>query len=217
MKLESVIATEKKIEEILSSKESEIKEIETALADAKKAEEAARQNMTNASTNRDPKGYRKAKSALSEALDTQEMEQTRLDVLRGHKPLISEEEYKKVSGEIFGELAIKEEEAKKQLIEMAKKMYEIGQEYAETQEEANAVLLRWQRDIYRNADRKPSDPFNKTQLKASNYDIEQLGYSAMSSHAYFNLTGEWFCDKVGTTQYKQILHEIPMSFQSLYY
>lgn len=153
MKTINIIAeTEKKIESILSGREKELGELDEKIQADNAALTAADAAMAEATERGDLESFFSAKKAKFDASTAKEMHEARLDKLK-NKPLISSAEYEQTVAGIFEAIEDIEANTKKALCSLSDQMAAAAADLESVTREANAVLQRWQRDVYRDADR----------------------------------------------------------------
>lgn len=171
--LKSAQETEKRISELLNAKESEITRLSVRIQEEEKHAEEASREMDQAVRDDDLKAYQAAKNKRLTAQDGAEMCRKKLHMLQ-NAPMISEDDYKTVSDQIREEFSGKEKEARKKLRKLSEEMAAISADLAEALEHANAVLSRWQDQIYRSKDRLHDQ--NGTPLMTTN--ANRIEYSS---------------------------------------
>ena len=195
-----MIETAKKLSEritkILTDRENAIKEVEQSIKTAEETAEVGKKDLEIATRTRDSKGYKKAKEKISSAEADLEMNRSYLSQLRD-KPLIDELDYRSAFSEVKTELDNMADEAKKRVVALAEEMFKIGQEYHDAESQANEVLARWQRDIFRYADMQRDKDGNipwlylqRDRLKVDHPEIHQLATDAVSAPGYYNCSGK---------------------------
>lgn len=164
MELIKTDAVNKRIAEILKETDAERQRLKERVAELKASEDGFRAEMAKATEKTDAAAYRKGKQKLEDCLTEQEMCESRMNRL-DKIPLVSEEEYEAIRGEILEELAGLEEETKQKLVEMAEAMYAVGKEYLDQRKAVNDTLARWHRDIFRWANVEYSKHGEPSRLK----------------------------------------------------
>lgn len=101
----------------------------------------------------DPAAYKKAKHELEDAKLEKEMYLSRYNAF-SEKPLISEEEYNKITSDIIAEYDAKQAEAKEKIFTLTEQIGMIAQELQNALNEANETLHTLQEDIFKNSDMK---------------------------------------------------------------
>ena len=141
---------EKLIEDFNAELNARIEDIDKANAQISGAEN----KMSVATVAGDPLAYSKAKQDKQRAEDAREMYQARVKQLKGDKPLVSREEYDADSREVKEELSQMCLEDKRKVVVLCKQIEEIVKRNNKTIEDANEVLIRYQRDVFHDWDRK---------------------------------------------------------------
>ena len=141
---------EKLIDNFNAELDARFRDIEKASAQISGAEN----KMSVATVAGDPLAYSKAKQDKQRAEDAREMYQARVKQLKGDKPLVSREEYDADSREVKEELSQMCLEDKRKVVALCKQIEEIVKRNSQTIEDANDVLIRYQRDVFHNWDRK---------------------------------------------------------------
>ena len=141
---------EKLIEDLNAELDARNKDVEKANAQISGAEN----KMSVATVAGDPLAYSKAKQDKQRAEDALEMYQARVKQLKGDKPLVSREEYDADSREVKEELSQMCLEDKRKVVALCKQIEEIVKRNNKTIEDANETLIRYQRDVFHNWDRK---------------------------------------------------------------
>ena len=141
---------EKLIEDFNAELNARIEDIDKANAQISGAEN----KMSVATVAGDPLAYSKAKQDKQRAEDAREMYQARVKQLKGDKPLVSREEYDADSREVKEELSQMCLEDKRKVVALCKQIEEIVKRNNKTIEDANEVLIRYQRDVFHDWDRK---------------------------------------------------------------
>lgn len=141
---------EKLIEDFNAELNARIEDIDKANAQISGAEN----KMSVATVAGDPLAYSKAKQDKQRAEDAREMYQARVKQLKGDKPLVSREEYDADSREVKEELSQMCLEDKRKVVALCKQIEEIVKRNNKTIEDANETLIRYQRDVFHNWDRK---------------------------------------------------------------
>ena len=141
---------EKLIEDFNAELDARNKDVEKANAQISGAEN----KMSVATVAGDPLAYSKAKQDKQRAEDALEMYQARVKQLKGDKPLVSREEYDADSREVKEELSQMCLEDKRKVVALCKQIEEIVKRNNKTIEDANETLIRYQRDVFHNWDRK---------------------------------------------------------------
>lgn len=143
-----------KVEKLIAGFNAELdarnKDVEKANAQISGAEN----KMSVATVAGDPLAYSKAKQDKQRAEDAREMYQARVKQLKGDKPLVSREEYDADSREVKEELSQMCLEDKRKVVALCKQIEEIVKRNNKTIEDANETLIRYQRDVFHNWDRK---------------------------------------------------------------
>lgn len=143
-----------KVEKLINNFSAELdarnKDVEKANAQISGAEN----KMSVATVAGDPLAYSKAKQDKQRAEDAREMYQARVKQLKGDKPLVSREEYDADSREVKEELSQMCLEDKRKVVALCKQIEEIAKRNKQTIANANEVLIRYQRDVFHNWDRK---------------------------------------------------------------
>lgn len=143
-----------KVEKLINNFSAELdarnKDVEKANAQISGAEN----KMSVATVAGDPLAYSKAKQDKQRAEDALEMYQARVKQLKGDKPLVSREEYDADSREVKEELSKMCLEDKRKVVALCKQIEEIVKRNNKTIEDANETLIRYQRDVFHNWDRK---------------------------------------------------------------
>ena len=143
-----------KVEKLINDFNAELdarnKDVEKANAQISGAEN----KMSVATVAGDPLAYSKAKQDKQRAEDALEMYQARVKQLKGDKPLVSREEYDADSREVKEELSQMCLEDKRKVVALCKQIEEIVKRNNKTIEDANETLIRYQRDVFHNWDRK---------------------------------------------------------------
>ena len=141
---------EKLINDFNAELDARFRDIEKANAQISGAEN----KMSVATVAGDPLAYSKAKQDKQRAEDAREMYQARVKQLKGDKPLVSREEYDADSREVKEELSQMCLEDKRKVVALCKQIEEIVKRNNKTIEDANEVLIRYQRDVFHDWDRK---------------------------------------------------------------
>ena len=141
---------EKLINDFNAELDARFRDIEKASAQISGAEN----KMNVATVAGDPLAYSKAKQDKQRAEDAREMYQARVKQLKGDKPLVSREEYDADSREVKEELSQMCLEDKRKVVALCKQIEEIAKRNKQTIANANEVLIRYQRDVFHNWDRK---------------------------------------------------------------
>ena len=141
---------EKLINDFNAELDARFRDIEKASAQISGAEN----KMNVATVAGDPLAYSKAKQDKQRAEDAREMYQARVKQLQGDKPLVSREEYDADSREVKEELSQMCLEDKREVVALCKQIEEIAKRNKKAIADANEVLLRYQRDVFHNWDRK---------------------------------------------------------------
>ena len=141
---------EKLINDFNAELNARIEDIDKANAQISGAEN----KMSVATVAGDPLAYSKAKQDKQRAEDAREMYQARVKQLKGDKPLVSREEYDADSREVKEELSQMCLEDKRKVVALCKQIEEIVKRNSQTIEDANETLIRYQRDVFHNWDRK---------------------------------------------------------------
>ena len=141
---------EKLINDFNAELDARFRDIEKANAQISGAEN----KMSVATVAGDPLAYSKAKQDKQRAEDALEMYQARVKQLKGDKPLVSREEYDADSREVKEELSQMCLEDKRKVVALCKQIEEIVKRNNKTIEDANEVLIRYQRDVFHDWDRK---------------------------------------------------------------
>lgn len=151
----AVIAASEKIEKILADRETSEKNVAEALKADAAALQKAESDMRQAVTGNNLEAYQKAKRALQNAKDSQELHGAWAKSVK-EQPGITEAEYKDMVSAIYAELDALANETLQKAVKIADEMAAAGDALAEAQEQANAVLRRLQHDVYKDADRTHS-------------------------------------------------------------
>lgn len=173
-------------DEILTMREEELLSADKLIADARAHVLAASESMNVATINGDVKAYKDAKAEHENAQAELEMLVARRDLLQDHA-LVTEDEYKGESEALMDALSSYCAENRSKVNKAIKIILSAAEEEAAILDEANAALLRWQRDVYRNADRYfANGTFNASpvsELKFNDYLLSQFVVH-MSYHDY---------------------------------
>ncbi len=137
-----------KADEILKKRTKEQKALSDQLREERAAAAKAEAAMDKATAAGDLKAYQSAKKDKADATDAIEMHSARFDALE-HKPLVTEAEYNKAIASIMGELTAENNRAKEKLTALADEMKATADELAEIFAEGNALLHKWQHDVFR--------------------------------------------------------------------
>ena len=132
-------------------------ELDARFKDIEKASNqitVAESKMKVATVAGDPQAYSKAKQDKQRAEDAREMYQARVKQLQGGEPLVSREEYDDDTREVKAELLQMCLEDKREIVALCKQIEEIAKRNKQTIANANEVLIRYQRDVFHNWDRK---------------------------------------------------------------
>ena len=132
-------------------------ELDARFEDIKKTSNqitVAENKMKVATVAGDPQAYSKAKQDKQRAEDAREMYQARVKQLQGGEPLVSREEYDDDTREVKAELLQMCLEDKREIVALCKQIEEIAKRNKQTIANANEVLIRYQRDVFHNWDRK---------------------------------------------------------------
>lgn len=186
--------TAARIEQILKDRATETADREAKVEEAKAAAAAAEKRMEEATTAGDTKAYQKAKGERRDARDAIEMHEKRLEALN-EKPLISKADYEKTVADIYAEIAAKDDQIKAKLCKLSDEMEAAALELTDDMNEANDVLRRLQRDIYRNEDRtkgkdgKPVTYMAHEDKKVDKWATVTWGKAGVTHYQYELYTG----------------------------
>lgn len=182
-----------KADEILAGRNAEQKALSDQLREERAAAAKAEAAMDKATAAGDLKAYQSAKKEKLDAADAIEMHSARFDALE-HKPLVTEAEYNKAIAAIMGELTAENNRAKEKLTALADEMKATADELAEIFAEGNAVLRKWQHEIFRddatrtrNDGSKVHDPNKEKQWK--DHSAVLYGGRAVEDPFYKNFRG----------------------------
>lgn len=151
-RLQETRKIERRINYILSNRETSLSELDQLITEDEKAISAAAERMEAATAAGNLEEYRKAKSELAEVSDAKEMHEKRMIAL-SDLPLISEAEYNEDVLIIQAEVAAIEKESKQILKALSDKMKEESNLLSDCIILANGILERLQHDVFRDADR----------------------------------------------------------------
>ena len=184
---------EKLIEDFNAELNARHKDIEKANAQISGAEN----KMSVATVAGDPLAYSKAKQDKQRAEDAREMYQARVKQLQGDKPLVSREVYDADSREVKEELSQMCLEDKRKVVALCKQIEEIVKRNKQTIANANEVLIRYQRDVFHNWDRKE---------KSSKGDYY---VRPMAENKFEDFSLVWLWDRISDyKQYKDICETV---------
>ena len=184
---------EKLIDNFNAELDARFRDIEKANAQISGAEN----KMNVATVAGDPLAYSKAKQDKQRAEDAREMYQARVKQLKGDKPLVSREEYDADSREVKEELSQMCLEDKRKVVALCKQIEEIVKRNSQTIEDANDVLIRYQRDVFHNWDRKE---------KSSKGDYY---VRPMAENKFEDFSLVWLWDRISDyKQYKDICETV---------
>lgn len=181
-----------RINDILEERKSQLDKLEELKEAEEKAVKTANDKMEAATTAGDLKAYQAAKAERRDALDAKEMHSKRYEALT-KKPLITREEYNKLCDEVLEECATLDNQALKELAELAEKMHTIGKKLNIAIVEANETLTKLQKDIYKNADRTRAKNGNIINLqhedkRYNNFDTIKFASVAINCPVYERYT-----------------------------
>ena len=182
-----------KANEILKDRDEQLKTLSDQLREERAAAAKAEAAMDKATAAGDLKAYQNAKKERADAMDAIEMHSARFDTLE-HKPLVTEAEYNKAIAAIMGDLTEKNNRAKEKLTSLADEMKAVADELTEILSEGNALLHKWQHEIYRddatrtrNDGSKVHDPSKEKQWK--DYTAVLYGGRAVEDQFYKDFRG----------------------------
>ena len=150
--LKVISALERKMDKILRDDAAQRAKLEGQISADVAAAAKAQEDMDAAAAAEDAKAYSKAKAVRTEAEDSKEMHEIRLNALNS-KQMITVEEYDQAVKEVNAELADLDNRKRKQLADLCDQMDAIAQEVDQATRKANEVLRRLQHDVYRDQDR----------------------------------------------------------------
>lgn len=148
----AVIAASEKIDKLLSDRKASEAKAAEALAADETAIQKAEADMKQAASANDLEAYQKAKRALRDAKDSQELHGSWSKSVT-EAPVITAEEYKSMVSAIYAEMDALENETLKKAVKLADDMAALGDALEEAYVSANKVLRRLQHDAYKDADR----------------------------------------------------------------
>lgn len=143
--------------------------------------------MEAAAVSGNHEAFKKAKQEKQEAVEAKEMYERQLAALN-EKPLISDEEYRRMVNGIFKDFNTRNAAAKDNLFRLSKEMLSIAKEMQTAINEANEVLYHLQHDLYHDADRLKGkngacyNPSDKKEIK--DYSAMRWGESATKNTWY---------------------------------
>lgn len=155
MHLKAVEAAEELTDQILSNRDTELKQLGEFIAAEKDSIAAANAAMATATAAGDLPGYQKAKADRQNAADAVEMHESRLEALNT-RPLIDREQYDRAVAAIYAEIAAADDQTKQQLTKLSDTMYSAALDLQTAINRANHALHRLQSDLYRDADKSKS-------------------------------------------------------------
>lgn len=138
----------KKADSILKARVEEQQQLADLLRDKQNIVNQLTADMDRATARGDLTGYQKAKRAREDATDALEMYGSRNETLES-KPLVDGAEYNKAIADIMGEISAANNRAMERLTALADEARKIADELEVTIHEGNAVLHKWQYDVYR--------------------------------------------------------------------
>ncbi|MCR5594811.1 MAG: hypothetical protein K6G12_03110 [Lachnospiraceae bacterium] len=153
--IKSIEQTEQRINEVISDRKKDIAEREAQLEESRKALSEAEDNISKAIETDNAELYRKAKKEKADAEDDIELREKRLELLK-KQPLIDQSEYNKRCQAIFTDLDAMTVRQQTEIVKIVDQLKAIYDEANESIIKGNEILERWQREVYRNADRSKS-------------------------------------------------------------
>ncbi len=139
---------EEQLQAIRSEAERQLDIMDRGMEEAADSEAQAKKQLEKAKEATDPEAYSEAAAKLRTAKDVREMySQKGLEIMR--RPLISDEDYQKIKGEILSEIRGQSEAAGARALELMKELKEIRDEFNEDVEKTNDLLYELQKNIFR--------------------------------------------------------------------
>lgn len=149
----AITDAEKRIKEILSARETELNDIRQQIEEEEKILKGYEAATDKAKKDGKTEAYKEALKKCRDSQDVITMYREREKELE-EKPLITPGEYETLKSNIMCGFAVAQDEAFEKLYKHSKEMQSISSDMSELYQASNKTLLRLQRDIYRDADRK---------------------------------------------------------------
>ena len=178
-----------RIDQICADRESEIIELAKKLEDAQTAVASARNLMETSTASADNEAYHAAKEAEKKALISVELYTNRLDQLKGAR-LVSMAEDARVVAEIRAYQQDLEEDVSKKIIALLSQIEQIGRDYYTAQDDADATLSRWHRQVCRQINPTTKQPYRPHQcLRYKDDDLRSCIKQIATLYYYRNQIG----------------------------
>lgn len=149
----AITDAEKRIKEILSARETELNDIRQQIEEEEKILKGYEAATDKAKKDGKAEAYKEALKKCRDSRDVITMYREREKEL-AEKPLITPGEYETLKSNIMCAFVVAQDEAYEKLYKHSKEMQSIASDMSELYQASNKTLLRLQRDIYRDADRK---------------------------------------------------------------
>ena len=150
--LKEITKAENKVNEILTNREKQIKNLEDQIKNDEAEISEALTAIDKATIEGNLSEYQEAKKILNNAKDAKELHEKMLDRFKT-KPLIGKEEYDRTVKAICAEAKALEDQAREKLANLADEAHDISEALRSVMHHANKVLSDLQGQVYRDADR----------------------------------------------------------------